>query len=229
MRKFLLENNTPIIYDYYKDFVHFVCDALGIDHDIPINLISKTGTASFGNYHPGSRVINIAIEGRHTADILRTLAHELVHELQHSNGDHEEHVDRLEYEANAVAGMLMRDYNKLHPELYDAEVEPDPEELDDMLGVGAAQGSLENAGITGDAFQTPSYEGLSDAQPMRPPYPVELAESNMIIEDAPVNAAGSGAVAGIGVGPQGEPGVLPRKKRTPMFKRKTFSQFRKTT
>ena len=32
-------------------------------------------------------------------------------------------------------------------------------------------------------------------------------------EDAPVNAAGSGAVAGIGVGPQGEPGVNVKKKK----------------
>ena len=32
-------------------------------------------------------------------------------------------------------------------------------------------------------------------------------------EDAPVNAASSGAVAGIGVGPQGEPGVNVKKKK----------------
>ena len=30
-------------------------------------------------------------------------------------------------------------------------------------------------------------------------------------EDAPVNAVGGGAVAGLGVGPQGEPGVKKRK------------------
>lgn len=29
---------------------------------------------------------------------------------------------------------------------------------------------------------------------------------------APVNTAGGGSVAGIGVGPQGEPGVYPKKK-----------------
>jgi hypothetical protein len=34
-----------------------------------------------------------------------------------------------------------------------------------------------------------------------------------IQEDAPVNAAGSGAVAGMGVGPQGEPGVNLKKKK----------------
>jgi hypothetical protein len=32
-------------------------------------------------------------------------------------------------------------------------------------------------------------------------------------EDAPVNSAGSGAVAGIGVGAQGEPGINLKKKK----------------
>jgi hypothetical protein len=35
-----------------------------------------------------------------------------------------------------------------------------------------------------------------------------------VVEDAPANAAGGGGVAGLGVGPQGEPGVmLPRKRK----------------
>ena len=34
-----------------------------------------------------------------------------------------------------------------------------------------------------------------------------------IEEDMPINAAGRGAVAGIGVGPDGEPGYNPRKKK----------------
>lgn len=38
-------------------------------------------------------------------------------------------------------------------------------------------------------------------------------------EDAPVNSAGAGQVAGLGVGPQGEPGVsLKNKKRVMPFK-----------
>jgi hypothetical protein len=32
-------------------------------------------------------------------------------------------------------------------------------------------------------------------------------------EDSPTNAAGTGAVAGLGVGPQGEPGVNMKKKK----------------
>ena len=40
-----------------------------------------------------------------------------------------------------------------------------------------------------------------------------MDEAEMIIEEAPVNTAGSGQVAGIGVGPDGEPGVNLKKKR----------------
>jgi hypothetical protein len=40
-----------------------------------------------------------------------------------------------------------------------------------------------------------------------------------IQEDAPVNAVGGGQIAGLGVGPQGEPGVT--KKKKPML----FSSF----
>jgi hypothetical protein len=36
---------------------------------------------------------------------------------------------------------------------------------------------------------------------------------NKMDEDAPANAAGSGNVAGIGVGPDGEPGIKPNKKK----------------
>ena len=40
-----------------------------------------------------------------------------------------------------------------------------------------------------------------------------MSEKN-IQEDAPTNAVGSGEIAGVGVGPDGEPGVHMKKKRT---------------
>lgn len=39
-----------------------------------------------------------------------------------------------------------------------------------------------------------------------------VVENKLFDEDAPVNAAGGGAIAGIGVGPDGEPG-MPKKKQ----------------
>lgn len=42
-------------------------------------------------------------------------------------------------------------------------------------------------------------------------------------EEAPVNNVGSGNVAGVGVGPNGEPGF--KKKKTVMLKRLGFKEF----
>jgi hypothetical protein len=177
MRNFLVECHSPILFDYLKDFCVFVCERLGIADCPPINFVCKTGSSSFGNYRPSTKAIEVATDGRHVADILRTLAHELVHEAQHMDGEPAETLEELEYEANGLAGMLMREYNKLHPELYEAEDAPAVDELDDTGNPGIAMGNLENAGVTVDAFQTPTYEsGLDDGQPMRPPYPVEMAE-----------------------------------------------------
>lgn len=53
-------------------------------------------------------------------------------------------------------------------------------------------------------------------------------------EEAPANSAGGGAIAGIGVGPKGEPGVKPaamnrykrkNKAEAPKAGRKTFTQY----
>ena len=41
----------------------------------------------------------------------------------------------------------------------------------------------------------------------------EVSPFTGIEEDAPTNAVGGGSVAGLGVGPMGEPGVGPRKKK----------------
>jgi hypothetical protein len=35
----------------------------------------------------------------------------------------------------------------------------------------------------------------------------------MMLEDAPINSAGSGNIAGIGVGPDGEPGVSKKRQK----------------
>jgi hypothetical protein len=46
----------------------------------------------------------------------------------------------------------------------------------------------------------------------------EDGEGAGIASGAPTNTVGSGAIAGVGVGPKGEPGVLPkRNKRNPVL------------
>ena len=40
-----------------------------------------------------------------------------------------------------------------------------------------------------------------------------INEDGGMVGGSPVNSAGSGAIAGIGIGPQGEPGVNMKKKK----------------
>ena len=80
---------------------------------------SHDGQATFGRFANEEEVIYLGIADRHPVDILRTLAHELVHSKQHEQGrmepDSGDTGSPIENEANAVAGVLMRYFNKKYP------------------------------------------------------------------------------------------------------------------
>lgn len=251
---FLIECVDAEQADQINNFVAFAYEKLGIMDPPIVSFEPHLGTTSFGLYSPEDDVVTVAVEGRHTSDILRTTAHELVHHVQMTLGDIEtKPIEELEYQANAVAGMLMRDYNKLHPEMFGlASSEPSP------------------PGTIGDS------QGATAADTTRPSQPTEMAEAkiketdsdalkllklgNMALrafpssprqqelqkqiddlrknmkrkgtpeyhstlkEDAVVNAAGAGNVAGIGIGPDGEPGF----KKSKILKRKTLKQLKES-
>ena len=81
---------------------------------------SHDGQATFGRFANEEEVIYLGIADRHPVDILRTLAHELVHSKQHEQGRMEPNSgdtgSPIENEANAVAGVLMRYFNKKYPD-----------------------------------------------------------------------------------------------------------------
>lgn len=65
---------------------------------------------------------------------------------------------------------------------------------------------------------------------------MNMADKKLRKEEAPANAVGAGKIAGMGVGPQGEPGVMPKAMKrykdknaaeAPKAGRKTFSVFMK--
>jgi hypothetical protein len=76
--------------------------------------------SSFGQFMPEKNMILVGVHGRHPVDVLRTLAHELVHYKQHLNNelDHNSGVTGSDEEngANAQAGVIMRLYNRKHPD-----------------------------------------------------------------------------------------------------------------
>lgn len=108
-----------------KEFVKFVVKELGLK-SLPTN-IKFAGSdysakhSTFGTYNPETDEIVIVKENRHPADVLRTLAHELVHHKQREDGRVLDGEDgsNIENEANAVAGQLMRKFRYVHPEMFE--------------------------------------------------------------------------------------------------------------
>jgi hypothetical protein len=116
--------------DILTDFVEFCVAELNIEQMPHIELrkdpqwpvMHKT----FGRYIDDKKMLEVAWGQRHIMDVLRTVAHELTHKHQHERDgkrmgpDAGETGSPWENEANARAGVLMRDYARLHPEYFAA-------------------------------------------------------------------------------------------------------------
>ena len=80
---------------------------------------------TLANYDMMDGEINVLTKDRATPDIIRSIAHEMVHHKQNERGDlrgnPEEGEDGSpwEDEANAKAGELVRLFGKQYPEIYD--------------------------------------------------------------------------------------------------------------
>ena len=126
-KMFLSEKDVPSQTEIIFDFMRFVVHELDL-HNVPKLKIHRDPQWSvihktFGRYRDDTGQIDLAVGNRHIMDVLRTLAHE----LQHRKQDEREHMpagagetgSRFENEANAVAGVLMRQYADLHPEYFE--------------------------------------------------------------------------------------------------------------
>lgn len=109
-----------------RDFLIFSRDHLGLDTLprivlVPTHIKSKIAN-SFASYSAGEKKVRMFVNNRHILDVLRSLAHELVHYKQDLEGrlgpDSGKTGSPEENEAHAIAGRIMRDYGKLHPELF---------------------------------------------------------------------------------------------------------------
>jgi Zn-dependent peptidase ImmA (M78 family) len=78
---------------------------------------------SFGYFDPNTKKIWVYVKNRNMADILRTLAHELVHRRQEEQGRLDPTSGQtgspIEDEANAMAGVLLRNFGKINNSIYE--------------------------------------------------------------------------------------------------------------
>jgi hypothetical protein len=110
------------------DFIDFACQHLGIDTseanvELSYDPKEAAGMRSFGKQTPATGEIMVVVANRNLADVLRTLAHELVHRKQQLEdrlyvGAGDDGSD-IENEANAEAGIIMRKFGKLNPIIFE--------------------------------------------------------------------------------------------------------------
>ena len=105
-------------------FIDFASKFLGIKKPKVVLKFKHEGLTTTAAY--GNNKIKVYAKERALVDIMRSIAHEMVHQKQDVDGrlDSSEHDANntagspIENEANAVAGQIIRKFGEEHPEIY---------------------------------------------------------------------------------------------------------------
>jgi hypothetical protein len=111
-----------------EEFIQFCKTKLDIDQLPEIQYTNDRDWAverhSFGQYDPERNALEVYTGNRNLADTLRTLGHELVHHKQNELGKLYVGAGKagspIENQANAMAGMLMRDFGNINDLIYES-------------------------------------------------------------------------------------------------------------
>lgn len=127
--EFRVNENKDTIETQLQNFIKFCAKQLELEQ-IPKIQIKRDPAwsernSSFGRYMPDSDTLIVSIANRHPLDAMRTMAHELTHRKQDEQQAMPigagETGSKWENDANARAGILMRDFADLHPEYFGKE------------------------------------------------------------------------------------------------------------
>ena len=102
----------------YLSFIKFLQDKLPIKSDFDIFFLNKREVKmTTGSRHPNNKIYILANK-RMNRDILRTIAHEWVHQYQMTMLEREQGPEiggKNEDEANSLAGRLVKIFEKKYP------------------------------------------------------------------------------------------------------------------
>ena len=85
-------SNKKIKQELLDNFLNFINDELEIDTPYSVYFVEDKANASealgkTAMYNPSTKSVYVYVTNRHPKDIMRSIAHELVHHKQHCNGD----------------------------------------------------------------------------------------------------------------------------------------------
>lgn len=129
-------------------FIDFAKKKLKLSSLPNIHFVGNEENSKNAFGHSKGNDITIRITDRHPIDIMRTIAHELIHYKQNLKGAKGEKM--REDEANAYAGRLMRDFDTTYPEVFkDEEIEGFGEETVSAVPANAMGASSSTHGTGG--------------------------------------------------------------------------------
>lgn len=106
-------------YETAKDFIKFCCKELDLTGDFKCILChdrDKNGVVTTAYYRDKDKLVCVYAKNRMLGDVMRSVAHEMVHKKQYEDNRIELPVQdvggEIEDEANAVAGQLVKKYIK---------------------------------------------------------------------------------------------------------------------
>ena len=117
-------NEVAMNKDNVHEFIKFAKKALQLKEKVSVKLLEKRHeNMTAACYDPNTNEISIYTKGRAYADVCRSVAHELVHQKQNELGMLEVESGQtgsdIENEANACAGIIMRNFGEIVGNLYD--------------------------------------------------------------------------------------------------------------
>jgi Zn-dependent peptidase ImmA (M78 family) len=102
-----------------KKFLNYCCDELNLDNKFTCKIVfdrESNGVKTTAYYIDSDKLVVVYGKNRMLGDILRSIAHELVHQMQHEEGRVEYPVQdvggEIEDEANAKAGAIIKSFIK---------------------------------------------------------------------------------------------------------------------
>lgn len=109
--------------DIIIDFIKYVNKFLKLTKNIRIDLVDKKTNDMTTGVRESKHHIKVLCKDRMLVDILRTIAHELVHEFQHQKlgvkeADRVKEVGgKIENQANALSGSILKKFVLTHKDL----------------------------------------------------------------------------------------------------------------
>jgi hypothetical protein len=112
-----IDNKTK---NNYNSFVKYCCDFLELEQQPTIRLTDEIFDETFGYFNSEDDSITVSYNRRHQMDVMRTIAHELTHYRQRLDGEELDGSDGSDHEneANAFAGVMLRQWADKHPHLF---------------------------------------------------------------------------------------------------------------